>query len=153
MFWIRYQERDGRIVELPLNPAPSAIEYPDKRSQKVLTSQDGAVIVQRPMRDARPRKWLWRGHGPTAEPYASQWKILEGLEYRYRVENALPPSVGVWEDVSGVGGFARLDGNGQRVYTTVKVTEVDRTPRQGGGPVIYESVLSFYIDDPTFRAF
>jgi hypothetical protein len=59
--------------------------------------------------------------------------------------------VQVWEDVSGAGGFARMNGD-NRVYTPVRIVQANRTPR-GGGPVNYESVLEFYVDDPTYAAF
>jgi hypothetical protein len=156
MFYVRYQERGtgGALVEVeaPLL-APMDIEYPERRLHKVLTTNDGATVIQRPLRDSRPRKWIWRGHGRLSEPFASQWALLERLEYRARLASGLVPTVGIWEDVSGTGGFGRRDESGSRVYTTVKLLQANRTPRQGGGPVIYDSVVEFYVDDPTYQAF
>jgi hypothetical protein len=156
MFWLRYQVRDGGgnlvTVETPLDPAPTDVEYPETRHIKQATTQDGATIVQRPLRDPRVRKWRWTGHQTETEPYATQWALLASLETRARVLAGLPATVEIWEDVSGIGGFDRMDG-ANRQYTTVRFLQVDRAPRKGGGPVVYESVVEFIIADPTYSTF
>jgi hypothetical protein len=72
MFWIRYSNAQGQLVEASLDPSPTEVEYPEGDTFKVRTSRDGAVIIQRPMSDSRPRQvgmaGLWAEllalHGP-----------------------------------------------------------------------------------------
>jgi hypothetical protein len=157
MFWLRYSTRNGSgdlaTVEAPLALNPTDIDYPDFRNYKQTVTQDGGVIVQRPLRDSRPRKWIWRGYGPSIASYAEQWALLQSLEKRARVTSNLPAQMEIWEDVSGVGGFARTNADGSRLYTKVQLIQVARTPRTGGGPVAYDSTVTFQIDDATFSAF
>jgi hypothetical protein len=121
---------------------------------KVQAKQDGAVVVQRPFRDSRPRRWIWTNYPAAASAYSTTWTLLESLEYRTRLANNLPGWIEVWEDVSGVGGFGKLDGSGNRIYTKVKVTQANRVPRGGGGIVIYAaSVMEFVIDDLSYTEF
>lgn len=156
MFWLRYTDRDeaGDLVthEVALYPAPTGVEYPEQKNFKAFTTQDGAVVVQRPRRDARTRRWVWRGHPSTLAPYEALWQLLERLEYRARLDRGLPATVEVWENVSGVGGFDRMEG-GERAYTRVKLLQVARTPRSGGGPIVYESHVEFQIEDSGYTAF
>lgn len=153
MFWIRYDNADGTPVEyaLPLNP--TEVEYPDKRAMKVHTTQDGATVIQRPVRDSRPRKWIWTNYGPLVPGFADQWARLEQMDTRERAVRRLPSLIGVWEDVSGVGGLDRRDESGNKVYTTVRVTQVDQKPRKGGGPPMYESTVEFRVEDATYTTF
>jgi hypothetical protein len=109
---------------------------------------DSAVVLQRPLRDGRPRRWLWRGHNAHDAAYVTQWATLAGLDARTLALPGLPPTLGIWEDVSGTGGFDRMN-SGNRVYTDVTVTQATRTAR-GGGPTSWESVLEFYVTDPTY---
>ena len=149
MFQIRYKAtQGGAYTTLTLNPAPSAVEYPERRAQKVHATQDGGIVVQRPLRDSRPRKWHWTNYPANYAAYASQWATLKALEYRTRLEAGQWPLVEVWEDTTD-GGFDRMDGATQ-VWTVVKLLRVDRTVR-GSGPVVYsDSVLEFVIQDETF---
>lgn len=158
MFWIRYKDRDGQgrliDVEVPLFPAPTEVDYPEKRLYTTHTTQDGAVVVQRPLRDHRVRKWIWRGFSPQLLTYENQWKLLESLEYRNRLANNLPGYVEIWEDVTGVGGFGKMTDTGERIYTKVKFLQVDRTPRKGGGFVKYDtSTVEFVIEDESYKHF
>lgn len=157
MFWIRYKSWvEGAQVdtEISLRPSPTEIDYPEMRSYKLQVTQDGAIVIQRPLRDSRPRSWSWRGYPPTIVTYETQWKLLETMEYRARLENSLPGYVEVWEDVSGVGGLDKLDGSGNRIYTKVKFLQVNRTPRKGGGMVTYdESRIEWVIADDQYMSF
>jgi hypothetical protein len=152
MFWLRYETAEG-VLETALNPAPMFVEYPPRRLFKERVTQDGAVVVQRPLRDHRPRRWIWQGYGPAHEPFATQWQLLETLEYRARLEAGLPGTVEIWEDVSGIGGFDRTDAPGGRIYTKVKILQTNREPRREGGPVVYESTVEFRIEDMSYKAF
>lgn len=63
-------------------------------------------------------------------------------------------TVEIWEDVSGVGGSSRTDGSGNRIYTRVKMTQVNRTPRSKGGLVFYsDSTAEFVIEDASYPEF
>lgn len=74
------------------------------------------------------------------------------LDSRARREANLPATIEIWEDSSGSDGFARKDGSNARIYTTVRVTQVSRTPR-GSGRVTYETLLEFYIEDASYQDF
>lgn len=156
MFWIRYQKRNEAnqlvTVEEQLM-APTAVDYPERRDVAVRTTVDGAVVIQRPMTDGRARKWIWRNLGPNVPGYAGLWATLEGLDTRGRIEAGLSPAIEVWEALSGVGGFARLNGDGTRRYTSVRVVQAGRTPRDAGGPLSYETVLEFYVTDAGYTSF
>lgn len=157
MFWIRYKEMVNSVLtdkEIALVPAPTEIDYPEQRLFKAQVTQDGAVVVQRPLRDHRTRTWSWTGGWPAhLVTYETQWKLLETLEYRTRLQAGLPAYVEVWEDISGVGGFNKL-ASGARVYTKVKFLQVHRRPRKGGGLVAYdESTIEFVIEDDTYLNF
>lgn len=153
MFWIKYEDENGGEVEVALNPPPREIMYPPRKHVTTQETQDGAVVIQRPTRDTRTRRLIWLAYGPKNEPFASQWALFESLECRSRMDAGLPASVGFWEDVTEAGGFDRTDGQGEKIYTRVKIIQVDRMPRQGGGPVRYESTVEFVIDDPSFSGF
>ena len=152
MFYIRYADASNNLIERALTPAPNAVDYPDQALYKILTTQDGNVIVQRPLRDARPRKWTWRGYGQPDADYVALWSFLQSMSYRARMNQALTPTIDIWEDTTGSGGFDKLDSLGNKVYTTVKVLQVTRTP-SGPGPMRYESSITFYIEDENYDAF
>jgi hypothetical protein len=103
------------------------------------------------LRDSRPRRWLWSGYGPNDTEFAAQWAFLESLDAKAGLANGFPATVGIWEDVSGVGGFSKAVGSA-RTYTPVRVVQVSRQPRRGGGPVTYEAVLEFQIEDSNYTA-
>ena len=153
MFWIRFTDALGNTTELALNPSPTDVDYPDASLLKTLTTQDGSVIVQRPLRDARPRKWIWNGYGQPDADYVSQWTVLKACEYRARLRAGLTPTtIEIWEDTTGTGGFDRLDTLGGKVWTRVKLLQVTRKP-SGPGPLRYESSVTFYVQDESYDLF
>jgi len=151
-FYIKYTDASG-THETELNPYPSDVDYPEADALSVQTSEDGTPIFQRPVRDGRVRKWIFGGWGKSSEPYATQWALLQSLTGKNRGIAGLERHVYIWEDVSGVGGFDRTDGSGNKVYTRIKIAQANRVPRNGGGPLRYDSTLEFYIDDPSYTAF
>jgi hypothetical protein len=158
MFWIRYKTKNaqGQLVDVErvLDPPPTEVDYPPARAFRAHTTQDGATVIQRPLRDNRPRSWVWRNYTDAHETYGPLWAILKSLDYRARLAAGLPGTVEVWEDVSGTDTLNRTNGSGAKVYTTVRVVQVDRQPGKGGGPVRFpESVFEFRIEDSTFTAF
>lgn len=150
MFWIRYTDNSG-THEVSLTPGPTEGDYPEGDGSKVQTTQDGAIVIQRPMRDSRPRKWLWRGYGRSDASNNSLWDLLQSLTTKARVAAGLSATVKVWEDVTGAGGFDKTDGLGAKVYTTVRVHQATRKPSPSG-PVVYETALTFYVDDLNYSA-
>lgn len=152
-FWIRYKDANGVYQEITLSPGPTAVEYPDARLFKMHSTQDGATVIQRPLRDSRSRKWVWNGYRSYILPYENQWKVLESLDYRERAKAGLEPTIQVWENESGIGGFNATSG-GNKVWTTVKVVHVNRVLRGGGGPPTFDvSSFEFVLADGTFTAF
>lgn len=158
MFRVRYETRaeNGELVdnEVVLDPAPTDVDYPAARSVTEQATVDGKIVLHRPLKDGRKRKWIWRNYPASHAAYEDQWKLLESLNAGVRWENNLPPTVGIWEDVSGMGGFNKVDENGARVFTTVKFTQVDRKVRRGGGIVIYDpSEVHIFIEDENYDYF
>lgn len=153
MFQVRYVDALGDTQTLTLLPGPTEVEYPEKRNMATRPTQDGAVVIQRPLRDPRSRKWVWRGYRNYIHPYETQWENLEQLEARYRQLHLLDPVVEIWEDESTIGGFDRMDG-AEKVFTKVKFIRVERVPRPGGGLVVYDhSTIEFLIVDPSYTDF
>ena len=149
MFWIRYTDALGATTERALEPAPTAIDYPEASLYKVLPTQDGSIVVQRPLHDACPRKWIWNGFGQPDASFVSQWTVVKACEYRARIRAALSPTIEIWEDSTGAGGFDRLDALGAKVWTKVKLLQVTRKP-SGPGPLRFESSVTFYVSDPDY---
>src|SRR5690606_33657832 len=123
------------------NPAPSDVTYPEAEAVAIKNSVDGNVVIQRPLKDGRVRKWHFQGWGKGSEPYETQWNTLQSLTTGRRSQNGQDPYVYVWEDESGVGGFDRTDSEGNRIFTRVRIAQANRVPRNGGGPVRYDSTL------------
>lgn len=146
-FQVRYSATEGgAATTLTLLPGPTDVEYPETRQMKVTSTQDGGHVVQRPLRDSRPRRWTWKGYGPNLPVYENQWQALRALEYRTRLEAGVWPIVEVREDVVGEGGLSS--------WTKVKLLRVERVTRKGGGGVVYEdSFLEFVIVDPSYTGF
>lgn len=155
MFWIRYTDASSNVIEKALTPGPTDVEYPERRAMNTMASQDGTVVVQRPLRDSRPRKWIWNGYPPGVHPpYDTLWAELQTLEYRFRLENGLTPLVEIWEDVNPEGGFNSLTGGTTKKYTTVKVLRVERAVAKGGGRIKYDtSTVEFVIQDVNYTGF
>jgi hypothetical protein len=156
MFFVRYKDAvNGAYITMSLMPGPTDVSYPDARLYKPHSTQDGAIVVQRPLRDDRPRQWSWKGFRDSdlLAAYRNQWIILSKLEYRYRVRNNLPPVIEIWEDETSIGGF---NGGtvGAKVWTKVKFLQVQRTIRGGGGYVVFDtSIIEMVIADDSYSAF
>lgn len=154
-FWVRFKDTSGgAYTTLTLYPGPTDVEYPERRSMTTTATVDGATVVQRPLRDSRPRKWVWKGYRPTLAGFESQWNTLLSLEYATRLAQGKYALVEIWEDVVPEGGFNRLDGSQNKIWTTVKFLRVDRVPRKGGGEVAYDdSYIEMVIEDTNYTGF
>lgn len=146
MFEVRYKDEQGNNVTRVLTPGPTETEYPDRRLFTSRQTQDGNVVIQRPLRDPRPRKWSWKGYRAYMPQYQALWELLVQLEYRYRVQHNLEPLIEIRDTTTGEGGFEE--------FTRVKVIQVTRNTRPGGGFVTYESTdMEFVIVDDRYKGF
>jgi hypothetical protein len=159
-FHVRWKDAPtGEYTEKELTPWPTTVEYPPRRTYNLHTSKDGVTVVQRPIRDARPRKWLWDVLRKDSATFASLWAVLDVLEWRNRVKAEKYPYIEIWEDVTGIGGFDRWTEeenpeDRQKIWTRAKVLDLDRIIRPNGGPVIYAPVtMTFVVEDPTYQEF
>jgi hypothetical protein len=161
MFLVRCTN-EGETRVLTLSPGPTEVEYPERFHFTSRSTQDGAVVIQRPPLDERPRRWVWKGYRPWQTDYELQWKELESLETRTRSLAGNSPIVEIWEGETDQGGFGALTSGAEPDFETfsnlrwtrVRFVQVSRTTRKGGGSVVYEdSVVEFRIADPAYQAF
>lgn len=149
---------------LSLTPTPTEVEYPPKREYNTLTTQDHAVVIQRPIKDDRVRRWTWKNYPPTLNSYASLWTTLKTLEARARVlgSPSKNPIIQIWENVTDEGGFGDttngaapdLSGYTNIKWTQVKFLQVHRVTRKGTGYVRYDdSYIEFVIADAAWESF
>lgn len=145
-FEVRYTiDPAGTLTTKNLIPAPTDIDYPPKRLFEKKETADGAVVIQRHKVDGRPRKWIWKGYRDTIAGYNALWDILTALEVKTRLDADLEPTVEIKDTTTGVGGFES--------FVRVKVINVDRTIRDGGGPATYDdTVMEFVIADSNYTA-
>lgn len=156
MFLLRYKLTETGAYQAPyvLSPGPTAVDYPPRRLFVEKEVQDGGSILQRPIWDSRPRRWIWKGYHPRIPVYERQWAELERHDTLSRLRRGEPATVQIWEDESTVGGFGKTtDGLAPNMvshtnlqWTTVRFVQVSRDPRDNGGLVVYEeSVVEFRI--------
>src|SRR3954469_20389640 len=99
MFLVRYYAPTIGLTIVSLKPRPTSVDYPEFRLTRTRTSKDGAVIVQRPMRDPRPRKWIWEKYRSSVPLYEAQWQFLVSLESQARWDFGLADtSIEIWEN-------------------------------------------------------
>lgn len=162
-FLIRYEHASLGTQTVKLSPRPTEVEYPEHRLFKSTPTQDGATVLQRPLRDSRTRKWIWKGYRNYITAYKNLWTLLVSLETRARRQAGFTDTtVLIWEDETGVGGFDRTT-NGAApdtvnysnlTFTRVRIIQANRTPRDGGGPITYDtSMVEFVLDDTTYNSY
>lgn len=153
-FRVRWQDVDaGAYTTITLLPGPTGVEYPPRRNYTSRMGPDGNVVVQRPMRDDRVRKWFWSRYRDNVAGYSSMWPLLETLEYRTRLEANKPPHVEIWEDVTLAGGFGNTTAGPVPVWTKVKFLQVHRVMAAGTVRVYDESFIEFIVEDPAYTGF
>jgi hypothetical protein len=146
-----------------LIPGPTEVEYPDTREHNIQKTEDGAVVIQRPLRDSRMRSWSWVGYRPTVPNYENLFASLKSLEARQRQIDGLNPVIQIWENESvGEGGFDQtiddldpdLIGYTNIEWVQVKFTQVHRKSQKGGGLVKYDNTfVEFYVEEPSWENF
>lgn len=140
-------------TEITLNPNPTEVQYPETREYNARTTQDHAVVIQRPIIDNRERTWTWKNFRRTITGYESQWATLVSLEARQRALDDVDPIIEIWENETEEGGFGG-GSLGSEVWTKVKFIQVHRKSRGGGGPTVYDdSTVTFIIADPAWENF
>lgn len=151
-FKIQYNRGAGTEV-LDLSPGPTEVDYPDFRLYNARQTQDSALIIQRPLNDPRPRRWIWKGYRQAAPNYESQFDTLRLLEARQMAADTYDPVIQVWENESDEGGLGGGT-EGSPVWTDAKIVQVTRKTRGGGGVAVYEdTIVEFIIVDSTWESF
>lgn len=148
---------------MELQPGPTEVEYPEFREYKVRHTQDHAVVIQRPIKDSRERKWLWKRYREAAPNYEAQWTTLRTLDARQRSIDGKNPVIQIWENETlGEGGFSEttddqapdLGGYTNIEWVEVKFLQVSRKSQKGGGIVVFDdSVVTFVVTDPAWENF
>ena len=178
-FLLRYSKDTAHtsfVVEV-LSPNPTEVEYPQTREYNARITQDHAVVIQRPIKDSRTRRWVWRNYRPNIASYETQWSNLKAMEARARAlsdpepiapftvyddSSAKNPLIQVWENITDEGGFGEttddlapdLVSYTNIEWVQVKFLQVHRTTRKSTGYVIYdESAVDFVIADPAWESF
>lgn len=147
----------GTISQLV--PQPTYVDYPDRFTNEIRTSKDGYTIVQAPIKDTRPRSWIWKRYRSSVPKYDNLWNQIFNYQYRVR-QNAIPaksPWVYVKDTESGNLTFRQWNGTKWIEFETwvrVKVTQVTQNVAQQGGPTVWEDTkLTFIIDDNSWNNF
>jgi hypothetical protein len=163
-FLVRYGSVPiGFTTVLPIHPRPTEVEYPEFRSFKSKVSKDGSVVIQRPLKDSRPRKWAWKRYRPYMTEFMNMWAVLESLETKAMWDAGFAdPTIEIWEDETGKGGFGTTtDGfppdlitYTNLVWTKVKIIQAHQAIASGGGPVVFDtSFIDFIIVDEDYSSF
>lgn len=142
-----------------LTPGPTYVTYPEKFVNEVRFSRDGSAIVQSPLKDGRPRTWVWKRYRSSVPKYDTLYNQLLNYQYKLR-ETATPPkSPWVWVKDTESGNLTYKQWNGTKwieveTWVRVKVTSVTQNIAQAGGPAVYEETLFvFTIDDTVWNLF
>lgn len=102
-FQIRYEDGTETTQVVDVDPAPSAVDYPQRQHFKKHETEDGAVVIQRYEKDQRPRKWIWGMMSDRVDGYSTLWSTLNAVETSNRLAQGLDPIVEVREDFTATG--------------------------------------------------
>lgn len=161
-FWIAESEGNGTIYSGSisiLSPAPTFVRYPDKFTIEPRTSRDGNPILQTPVRDTRPRQWVWKRYMSEYEGYDKLYNKLLNYQERLR-ETATPPKPPwMWLKEDSSGNLTFRQWNGTTWVETVSwvrvlITQVTQNVADQIGHTVWEElILEFVIDDPVFNLY
>lgn len=161
-FYIAESDLSGAIMSgtiYQLSPGPTYVSYPDKMLNTVKSSKDGNPIVQAPIRDPRPRTWIWKRYRASVIGYTDLYNKLLNYMYKFRITNLPAKSPWVYVRETETGNLSKIQWNGTKFveindWVKVKITDVNQEIAQQGGYAVYESTtLTFYIDDTTYNGF
>ena len=89
---------------LVLTPGPTEVDYPEFRLYTARQTQDSSLVIQRPLNDPRPRRWIWKGYRQSVPNYEDLFDDLKLLEARQLDADGYSPIVQLWENESDEGG-------------------------------------------------
>src|ERR1041385_1492730 len=102
------QIMSGTIITL--SPGPTWISYPDHFYNTVKTSKDGNAIVQVPVKDARPRRWVWSNYRSSVPKYNDLFQQIINFHYKFRQNQGKSPWVYIRDTESLNLGYINLSG-------------------------------------------
>lgn len=149
--------QSGTISQLI--PGPTYVTYPEKFTNEIRFSRDGSAIVQAPLKDGRPRTWVWKRYRSSVPRYDTLYNQLLNYQYKLRETSTPPKSPWVWVRDTESGNLTYKQWNGTKwveveTWVRVKVTSVTQNIAQAGGPAVYEETLfTWTIDDPVWNLF
>ena len=149
--------QSGTITQL--NPGPTWVEYPDKFDNEVRYSKDGNSIIQSPLKDSRPRAWVWRRYRQSISKYVSLYNLLLNLQYRNRITSPAAKSPWIYVKDTETNNLTYRQWNGTKWiesedWVRVKVTQVTQQIAAQGGQAVYdETKFTWVIDDPRWNFF
>lgn len=161
-FFIAEANLDGTINSGTINQlliGPTYVEYPDRFVNEVRTSKDGYSIVQSPLKDTRPRSWVWTRYRSSVPKYDTVYNQLLNYQYKMRQSSTPVKSPWVWVKDTETGNLTYKQWNGTKwieveTWVRVKVIQVTQNiARQGGYAVYDETRMTFSIDDATWNNF
>lgn len=142
-----------------LSPGPTFVTYPERFVNEIKTSKDGFAIVQAPLKDTRPRSWVWKRYRSSIPKYDNLYNQL--LNYQYRMRQSAIPAKSQWVYLKDTesGNLTFKQWNGTKwieveTWVRAKVIQVTQNIAEQGGPAVYETTeLRFIIDDPSWSNF
>jgi len=142
-----------------LTPGPSLVEYPERFTNDVRYSKDGNPIIQAPLKDGRPRSWIWKRYRNTVPKYSTLYNQLLNYQYHLRQLATPPKSPWVYVRDTETNNLSFRQWNGTtwteiNTWVRVKVIMVTQQVGEGGGPAVYDTTtFTFVIDDPAWNGF
>src|SRR5436190_7057165 len=100
-FKIAESDSVGAIMSgtiITLSPGPAWVTYPDKFDNTVRSSKDGNAIIQTPVRDTRPRQWIWHSYKANVLNYTVMYQQLLNYHYKNRLNGGKSPWVFIYEN-------------------------------------------------------
>lgn len=159
-FYVASSDLNGLIVSgtiTQLSPAPTWVDYPERFVNTVRFSKDGAPVVQAPLKDSRPRTWIWKRYRSSVPHFDTLYNLLLNYQYKLRQATGQSPWVYVRDTESGNLTFRTQNGNTfteNASWVRVKVIQVTKNLAQQGGPAVWEDTkFVWVIDDPTWNLF
>ena len=161
-FYIAESDLNGAIMSgtiSQLSPGPAWVDYPEKFTNSIIYSRDGNPVVQSPLKDGRPRTWIWKRYRSSVPKYDALYNKLLNYQHKLRETSFPPKSPWVWVKDTETGNLTFRQWDGTKwieveTWVRVKVTMVTQNIAQQGGHAVYEDTLfTFVIDDPAWSLF
>lgn len=161
-FSVAESDLNGAIISgtiSVLTPGPTYVRYPEKFTNEVRYSKDGNPIIQSPLKDGRPRTWVWTRYRSSVPQYDNLYNKL--LNYQHRLRESSLPAKSPWVYVKDTetGNLTYKSWNGTKwieieTWVRVRVVSVTQNIAQQGGYAVYdETLFNFVVDDPSWNLF